>query len=117
MNKQKSIAIVDGMISRLRLADALMRYTPEMIRLCMVAVVEASTDVEFPRSNIASAQGLAEVAYMAGLRDYPLDLIAEEFKKHIKKATNSKDFLRVHQLAGLMTIRLATTLSVLEGGS
>ena len=117
MNKQESISIVDGMISRLRLADALMCYTPEMLRLCMVSVVNASANVEFPRVNIASAQGLAEVAYMAGLRDYPLDLLAEEFKKHIKKAANSKDYLRVQQIAGLMTIRLSTTLSVLEDRS
>lgn len=118
MSDYRTVVIADKLIIRLRIADAQMNYTPELLRACLVSVVQASAGVQIPNCKIATAQNMAEVAYFAGLRDFPLDLLAEEFKKHLLEAKKSvKHQLRAQQLAGIMTIRLSTALSVLEAQS
>lgn len=115
MSDHNAVVIVDKMILQLRMADITVNYTPEFLRQCMAYVVQASAGIALPNVKIATAQGLAEAAYIAGLRDYPLDLLAEEFKKHLLCANQSrKGQLLMHQLAGIMTIRLSTALSIFE---
>lgn len=114
MTDINAIIATDKMIVRLRTADAQMAYTPELLRKCLASVVQASSGIALPKARIAAGQDLAEVAYFAGLRDYPLDLLAEEFKKHlIHDQKSQRAQLRVHQMAGLLTIRLSTALTVL----